>query len=260
MSLSRSTLLMASITGLMGTVAEPALAINFNNPPEKRAYCQVYAQQAQADVHAGELKGCSFTGASWSRDFDSQYNWCMAQNDMAATTQLATTRSNAIQQCGAPTEATAFPPVVDAPQEAASNFPPVVEDTPAAASSEAETAAAPPVVDEPAPARTASAAFPPVADAGTPAADPDTDVGSQASDLLLSHQEEARQVAERLIEFGHEHKDEIRHAAHQLKEKIKEKLSDLKQQHHHDGAGQPLRAKAIRSTVFITSRISARTA
>lgn len=242
MSLFRTTILVASIAGLMSTAAEPAFAINFNDPPEKRAYCQVYAQQAQDDVHAGQIKGCGLTGASWSGDFDSQFNWCMAQGDMSATTQLATARSNALQQCSGSGEAN-FPPVVDAPPETASTFPPVIEDTPVASSSEPETAAAPSMAEEAPPARTASAAFPPVADASAPAADPGTDVSSQASDLILSHQEEARQLAERLIEFGQEHKDEIRHAAHKMKEKIKEKLSDLKRHRHRDGAGQTLRAK-----------------
>jgi len=115
-----------------------------------------------------------------------------------------------------------------------------VADESAAAEDEkpaAQTAALPPVVDALEPVRTASATPPSVVEADDPG------VGTQTPDTdISSRSEEAREGAERLIEFGREHKDEIRHAAHKLKEKIKEKLSDIKNHRHHDDAGQPLRA------------------
>jgi hypothetical protein len=215
----------------------PASALDFNKPNDKRVYCQVYATQALSDVQSAKARGCGLSGASWSGEYNDHFNWCMSQGDMAATMQENVSRSTAAQQCNGSGEAS-FPPVIDAPQEAAST-PLPVEEAPAATSSEPETAALPPVVEEPAPGRAASATPLPVVEADEPA------VGTETPDTgISSHREEAREVAERLIEFGREHKHEIKHAAHELKEKIKDKLSELKERHNQKDAGsQQLRAK-----------------
>jgi hypothetical protein len=238
---ARTATLFVALTATSVAFVTPASALDFNNPKDKRVYCQVYATQALSDVHAIQARGCGFSGISWSGTFDDHFNWCLSQGDMAATVQENVARSSAVQQCNGSGEAS-FPPVVDeTPAQAATNFPPVVADETAAAEDEkpaAQTAALPPVVDAPAPVRTASATPPSVVEADDPG------VGTQTPDTdISSRSEEAREGAERLIEFGREHKDEIRHAAHKLKEKIKEKLSEIKNHHHHDDAGQPLRAK-----------------
>ena len=238
---ARTAILFAALTATSLAFVTPASALDFNKPQDKRVYCQVYATQALSDVHASQARGCGFSGTSWSRTFDDHFNWCLSQGDMAATVQENVARSSAVQQCNG-AETASFPPVVDeAPAQADASFPPVVAEEPTASGDEHAVQATndAPVVEAPTPVRTASAA-PPVADAGEPAAGlPTADDGN-----MFSRQEEAREAAERLIEFGREHKDEIRHAAHKLKEKIKNKLSELKQHHHQtDAGGQQLRAK-----------------
>lgn len=235
----RSANLFVAVT-VMVAFAHPAAAFDFGNSADKRAYCQVYARQAVNDARAVAARGCGFSGASWSGDVDDHFKWCMAQTYVGVPTQENLTRSTAIEQCSGgqnafppvvadtPAETTTpFPPVVaDAPAEQQSTFPPVVADTSAPAAREepgTQSASLPPVVGRSSSrssrtARTSNVSFPPVVDV------PD-------ADTTADRREEIRAAVERLIEFKREHGDEIREVAHEMKEKIKRKLSDINEHH-----------------------------
>lgn len=257
----RNTTFLAAAATLVGFV-NPASAFDFSKPADKRVYCQVYARQALNDVRTVTARGCGFSGISWSSSFDEHFNWCMGQSDVGAPTQENLTRSSAVEQCSggqnefppiavdtAQETAASFPPVVaEAPAEQASTFPPVVADDPAPASSEGATTQStsfPPVEQSTSKSSSQSstsahashASFPPVVDTGE--ATTDADVGDvSTSDPIADRREEIRAAAERLIEFGREHEDEIREVAHNLKEKIKRKLSEIKEHHDNDGDDQ----------------------
>jgi hypothetical protein len=254
----RAALLAAAAAAVVAS-ATSASAFDFSNPSDKRAYCQVYARQALNDVQSSQTRRCGFTGIAWSNDFNEQFSWCMSQSDVGATTQENVTRSTAVEQCSG--SASQFPPVVaDTPVQTASNFPPVVaneaveqpssfppvvaSDPPQVADEPVvQSASFPPVVQssgsKPSKSssgsgRTAEVSFPPVVDESEVGGDSDvSDIAT--TDPFAERSERMRQVAERLIEFGREHEVEIREAAHKVKEKFKQKLSDLKEQHDNGG-------------------------
>ena len=49
---ARTATLFAALTATSVAFVAPASALDFNNPKDKRVYCQVYATQALSDVHA----------------------------------------------------------------------------------------------------------------------------------------------------------------------------------------------------------------
>jgi hypothetical protein len=263
----RRAALLAAAAAVVVASATSASAFDFSNPTDKRAYCQVYARQALNDVQSSETRGCGFTGVAWSNDFNEQFNWCMSQSDVGTTTQENVTRSTAVEQCSG--SASQFPPVVaDTPVQTAGNFPPVVandavehpsafppvvaSDTPWVADEPVVQSASFPPVATSSGSKTSKSgsgsgrqdvSFPPVVDDSEMGVDPD--MGDVATlDPFAGRSERMRQVAERMIEFGREHEDEIREAAHVVKEKIKLKLSDLKQQHDNTGDQVTTKLKA----------------
>lgn len=254
-SIARSATAFAAAAAVIA-FALPAAAFDFNNPTDKRAYCQMYAKQALNDVQSSQNRGCSYSGIAWSIDFNEQFGWCMSQSDIGTTTQQNLTRSTAVEQCGA--GANPFPPVIaDTPLDTASTFPPVVSsgsaeattfppviagDTPQVADAPAPQAASfPPVVassgsrssgSRSRSGRSAQVSFPPVVGASDVTAEGDAGDITETGPFV-DRSERIREVAERMIEFGREHEVEIREAAHKLKKKVKQKLSNLRE---HSGS------------------------
>lgn len=66
---------------------------------------------------------------------------------------------------------------------------------------------------------------PPVVDADRPYRP--GEILSRGAQVILSHREQAREAAQEVIDYGKAHKDDIRRAAYDAKEKIKEKLAEL---------------------------------
>jgi hypothetical protein len=214
-----------AIPALFVALSGEASALDFNNPSDKRVFCRVYAEQALGDVRTSQSRGCSLTGASWSTQLADHFNWCMAQAAMSAARMETTNRANAAKQCSASAK-NLVPTTSAASQDQAANpFPPVVSDEPSSTTASAPSAQStnfPPVIDGAASTQTSSTTAPVVSQRQTSST---TRAGSfgRLGSVHVRH----RSARERLIRFGHEHRREIRHAAHLLKQRLKRKFSEI---------------------------------
>jgi len=204
-----------------------ASAIDFNTASDRQAYCQVYATKAVADARNSQSRGCGFTGASWSTDVNVHFDWCMSQTTITATTLENTNRANASMQCSGLAQTPALQQADTAGSQQATEFPPIVTDNqnpaaPAAASTAANTSF-PPVVDTSAATPKSNPTMPPVVTSKARTHAPRT-----AANVNTFPAVRRGDAGDRLIEFGRHHRHEIRHVAHVLEEKLRDKFQEMK--------------------------------
>jgi hypothetical protein len=231
-----SATLAIALSAAVAALCGPASALDFNNPTDKRAYCEAFAQQAIADVKMGQLRGCALTGTTWSTNVQDHINWCMSQASMAAAMLESTNRSSIANQCAASASTANSMGTVVAATQAADPFPPVITDQspatdPSTATPGTSTPQAtnfPPVVTS-TKAQASTATMPPVVASGASASQ-----SRGSTSVVFRPAIRHEHVGDRLIEFEHQHKREIRHIARVLKEKLKDKLSDMKNHHKPD--------------------------
>ena len=77
-----------------------ALAQNyFDNAADKDTWCQMYANQAIADIQTNIQNGCGNSGPAWGNTWPGHYDWCMQQPDTIQATQETIARDNATHRC-----------------------------------------------------------------------------------------------------------------------------------------------------------------
>lgn len=246
----QSIALLIALSGTSLAFTGQASALDFDNPAQKRSYCQIYAERALIDIRNGQARGCSLQGVSGSARFIDHLNWCMSQTSLAVTAFENANRSAMIEQCGMQVQASVAstvssastnPPQAVGSQETSAAFPPVVNDEPAPASTPAGTPQATnfPPIEETSPAATTSsdASMPPIA--STNSTSSPVRVGTASAGRPATS--DGITAGDRLIEFGRDHRQEIRHAAHVIKHKLKEKISEVRE--HHAKDEHPLRDK-----------------